>query len=79
MVREDASQHGVPPTAGQVHVEQDHAGDAFVDELDGSSGLVRLAHHLDGVAQFGLDAGPEHGVILDEKDAGAAGDLPGVT
>ena len=73
MVREDAAQHGVPAAAGQVDVEQDHVGQALVDELDGGGGLVRLAHHLHRVAQLGLDAGPEHGVILDEEDAGPTG------
>ena len=69
---QDAAQHGVPAAPGQVHVEQDDVGQAFVDELDGGSRLVGLAHHLHRVAQLGLDAGPEHGVVLDEEDAGAA-------
>ena len=55
-----------------MDVEQDHVGEALVDELDGGVGLVGLAHDLDGVAQLGLDAGPEHGVVLDQEDAGAA-------
>ena len=63
----------MPAASGQVHVEQDHVGEPLADELDGGLRLVRLAHHLDGVAQLGLDAGPEHGVVLDQEDAGPAG------
>ena len=69
----DAAQHGVAAAAGQVHVEQHDVGEALVDELDGRLGLVRLAHHLDRVAELGLHAGPEHRVVLDEEDAGPAG------
>ena len=61
--------------AGQVHVEQHHVGQALADELDGGTRLVGLAHHLDRVAQLGLHAGAEHGVVLDQEDAGAAGAL----
>jgi hypothetical protein len=56
-----------------VHVEQDHIGQPLVDELDGGGGLVGLAHHVDRVAQLGLDPGPEDGVVLDQEDAGPGG------
>ena len=72
-MRMDAAQHGVAPAPGKVDVEQDDVGQALGDQLDGGLGLVRLAHHLDGVAELGLHAGTEHRVVLDEKDPGAAG------
>ena len=72
MMGQDAAQHGVPAASGEVHVEQDHVGQALADELDGGRGLVGLAHHLDRVAQLGPHAGPEHGMVLDEEDAGPA-------
>ena len=70
MMGQHAAQDGVPAAAGEVHVEQDHVGQALADELDGGRRLVGLAHHLDRVAQLGPDAGPEHGVVLDQEDAG---------
>ncbi len=76
MVREDAAQHGVAAPARQVDIEQDHVGQALDDELDGGPRLVRLAHDLHGLAQLGLDAGPEHGMVLDQEDAGATGGWP---
>ena len=79
MMRQHAAQHRQPAAAGQVHVEEHDVGQAFTDELGGSSGLVRLPHHLDRVPELGLHAGAEHGVVLDQEDAGppaAAGPPP---
>ena len=60
----------MPAAPGEMHVEQDHIGQALVDQLDGGRRLVGLAHHLDRVAQLGPHAGPEDGVVLDQEDAG---------
>ena len=69
---QDAAQHGLAAAAGEVHVEQDDVGEALTDQLDGGGHLVGLAHHLDGVAELGPHPGPEHGVVLDQEDPGAA-------
>ena len=62
----------MPPSPGQVHVEQDDIGQPFTDELNGGLGLVGFAHHIDRVAELGPDAGPEDGMVLDQEDAGPA-------
>jgi hypothetical protein len=72
MVREDPVEHGVTAAAGEMDVEQDHIGDALVDELDGGVDLVRLADDLHGVAELGPHTGPEDGVVLDEENPRAA-------
>ena len=71
MLGQDAAQDGVAAAARQVHIEQDDVGQALADELHRRPRLVGLPHHFDGVAQFGLDAGPEDRVVLDQEDAGA--------
>ena len=69
---------GVAATAGQVHIEQHHVGQALADELDGGGGLVRLADDLHRVTQLRLDAGPEDRMVLDEEDAGPPAGLRAV-
>ena len=69
---QDATEHGVPPSPRQVHVEQDDIGQPFIDQLNGSLRLVGFAHHIDGLAELGPDAGPEDGMVLHQEDPGPA-------
>ena len=78
MVWAHAAEDRVAATAGQVHVEQDHVGQALADELYCGRSLVGLADDLHRLTELRLHTRPEDGVVLDEEDARAGGGLSAV-
>ena len=69
MVGQDACEDGPSAAPGQMDIEQDDIGHALINELDGRRHLVRLADHVDRVAQLGPHPGPEDGMVLDQEEA----------
>src|SRR6266702_4036282 len=68
LFRSDRRNHGLPPATGEVHIEQNHIGEALGDQCDRRFHIVRLSHDLDLVAEFGPDPGAEQAVIVDDED-----------
>ena len=83
----DRLDHGLAPAAGQMHVEQHHIGNDRGDQVDRGLHVVRLAHHVNLLAQLGADPGAEQPVVVDQhhprrahvRPTGAVRDICSVT